>query len=191
MKKEENEKNLINFIANEQGGLNFSVSMTVYSQQSSKQGMTEMLNSIKDFKDSNIFKDIKEIKIGHSYRNHENEKIPEAVDDLEFSPVTKNNVNIINNNVFTFQKTNTNNIIFPDACNESTDSIQKILDTYNLNNFDFGRIDHFDRLSTLEINKDDFQKLEMFFKERNNKKSIEPIEQNTFKKYIQNNKLLT
>lgn len=177
-KNEEKEKNLINIIGKDSGGgAYFSVSMTVYSQQSQ---IHEIFNAIRDSKSSSDTKDLKEFK-KYPSKSKESEKISEVFYDQEFSPLINNNN--IQNNFFKFNSLVTNNN-FPDITNESTDSIQKLIEVYNLNDFDFSKIDNIEKLSTLEINKDDLQKLEAFFKDRNNRHSIEPIENNIFDNFL-------
>jgi serine/threonine protein kinase len=173
-KDDENKDNIINILAgnnNDNGaGAFFSISMTVYSGHSLLPQQS-LLPHINEFNNNN--------KIG---------KILE-VDEPEFSPVKK----ISKDPFFKFDNGNNNNIIniidnsMSDEINQSTDSIKKLIDVYNLNEFDFTKVDNLDRLGTLEIQKDDLQKLEAFFKERNNKMSIGPIEQDqihNFMKYI-------
>ncbi len=180
-KNEEKEKNLINMIGKDSGGgAYFSVSMTVYSQQSIVPQIHEIFNAIRDSKPSSDMKDFKEFR-KYPSKSKENEKIAEAFYDQEFSPLINNNN--IQNNFFKFNSLVTNQN-FPDITNESTDSIQKLIEVYNLNDFDFSKIDHKEKLSTLEINKDDLQKLEALFKERNNRHSIEPIENNIFDNFL-------
>jgi hypothetical protein len=184
-KNEDKDKNVIDMIGKDSGGgAYFSVSMTVYSQQSLVPQMHELFNAIRDSKNSVDSKDVKQLK-KYPSKPKENEKITEAVYDQEFSPSI--DINKIQNNFFKFNSPVTNQIT-ADIGNESIDSIQKLIEVYNLNEFDFSKIDHIEKLSTLEINKDDLQKLEAFFKEKNNRYSIEPIEKNMFDNFFQNNK---
>jgi hypothetical protein len=189
-KIEDKEKNLVNIIGNDAGaGAYFSVSMTVYSQQSIIPQMHEIANALKDSKESKEIKDLKEnkdLKICPSYKTKENEQILEAFYDQEFSPLPENNNPT---NFFKFNSIVMNNPA-PDVGNESMDSIQRLIEAYNLIDINFSKMDPIEKLSTLEINKDDLLRLEVFFKEKNNKNSIDPIETNSIQNYLQNNKPL-
>jgi hypothetical protein len=160
-------KNVDHVLSNEgNGGAFFSISMTVYSQQSL------VPNNMYDFLPKDTIKDFNKF--------NSNLKIEEAVFEQEYSPLLKNyNGNSLKQ--FEFNNLETSK----DQLNESTDSIKKLIDIYNLNEVDFKQLDPIEKLKTLEIKYDDLQKLEAFFKDRNNKKSIDPIEKDAFFKFIE------
>lgn len=150
-------KNIVgDMMATNEGNAFFSLSMTVYSQHSIVPTLHEMLSgNNKDF-----------YKI-----------LPTDIAEEEEveSPVVKNNTTVNKGKKFEFND-------IKSLLNDSNDnSIQNILESYNMADIDFTNIDNFEKLGTLELKKEDYQKLDAFFKD---KKSIGPIERDKVEHFL-------
>lgn len=157
---------MVNFLDNNDGAnAFFSLSMTVYSQQSIIPQIHDMILNNKDNKI--LPPDITEVDEydNSPLRPKTNEK--KGTDIFLFNPI---------------QIQDDNNV--QDELNNSERDIQCILDNYNMNNLDLNNLDNIEKLATLELKKEDMLKLEAFFKERNNKMSIGPIERDKVEHFL-------
>lgn len=166
-------KNLINIFADRQdtGGAFFSLSMTVYSQQSIVPNFNDFIPN--NAKDNRILPtNIEEVEeeFNNSPIIKDEEKV-ESTPILKFNFINKKSENFSEedqSNKISEQNENANN-------NQSLLSLKTFLDNHNINSLDLCDIENFDKLNAIELKKDEIQKLEAFFKERNGKASLGPI----------------
>ncbi len=155
-------KNVINILANNENtaGAFFSVSVTIYSQQSILPQFQEALNKDNKILTAGIT-EIEEIE------SPECKPKKEIVDNRPGFNIIKMNSDDFNDRLTEgnklYDRRESINMI-----NQSGLSMRSLLEMYNINSLEFNDLENKEKLATLELCKEDIQKLEAFFKERNN-----------------------